>query len=214
VKSVSGSVFFLAPAVEAALVIIPCSMNTGPSILTARSSHTKGEAGLVDTWCRAPCVKCQKPGDDSLLHTGKFLKGQERWRSLAQKLRLWWGGGGVVFHNLPAKPLVTGLVGSMAPSDFHFFGPLKIYATNIQVITDANMKHAITLCVKTLDTPPPPASGKKRLGATIQQMLKCGGMMCTICYPCAMYTWKKTEVLLNLFVLNMHCFDYVSLISV
>jgi hypothetical protein len=73
-----------------------------------------------------------------------------------------------VVHNLPAAAswLVTGLVGSVGPSDFHLFGPLNIYATNKQFATDANMKQAVTSCVQTLDIKSPPF-WDKRVGVTV-----------------------------------------------
>ena len=93
----------------------------------------------------------------TLLHTGKllaiqvFLKGPREMEITVHEI----GVIGVpVFITSQAQPLSLSHVrlAALGPSDFHLFRPLKVYVTNKQFATDANMKQAVTSRVQTLDT--------------------------------------------------------------
>jgi hypothetical protein len=79
---------------------------------------------------------------------------------------------------------------NLALDGLHLFGPLKKHLDDKWFATNADVKQAVTSWLQALDIDFF-YSGDTVIGDTMGHMLKCdwglhGGLMCTVCYECAM----------------------------
>jgi len=82
----------------------------------------------------------------------------------------------------------------LAHSDFHCFEPLKKQLADKWFVPDTNLKQVVTPYLQALDTKFL-VCDYTSISVMVGQTLICllwldGVLMCTICYQCALYTWK------------------------